>query len=239
MYVLRMPGKTVVALVVGVLAAAVGGAAGYVLAPSRSDELALANKNLATATTAARIEKDAAEGAAKRLEIVTKDKVALEQKIAAAAEAEKQAAAARAASAKKLEGAIDASAGSVITKGEAIHIVLPEKALFDGVNLTSTGKALLATVAKSLAEFPDDEIWVQGHSDDQAPAKKKLAKFASNWEVTSTHALRVVHYLQDVANVKPTRLVAQAFSEYRPISKGNRTQNRRVEIVLIPAKKSG
>jgi chemotaxis protein MotB len=60
--------------------------------------------------------------------------------------------------------------------------------------------------------------------------------FVTNWELSAARALTVVHYLQDEANIDPTRLAAVAFSQYRPVSK-NRSKNRRIEIVLYPRAK--
>jgi chemotaxis protein MotB len=60
--------------------------------------------------------------------------------------------------------------------------------------------------------------------------------FVTNWELSAARALTVVHYLQDEAQIDPTRLAAVAFSQYRPVSK-NRSKNRRIEIVLYPRAK--
>jgi chemotaxis protein MotB len=237
-----------------VLVAGLGGAAGYLLAPGDASQLAAANKALAEAQTAARVEKDRADGAQKQLEVIGKDKQALETKLAETsgkvAEAEKQAAAALAAAEQKLQSAVDKSSGTVSTEGEAIHLKLVDKVLFavGDDQLTDKGKIVLEKVGKALADLPDKQIWVQGHTDDQpigaAPAKRKGKKaapatpprFASNWELSAARALQVVHYLQDVAKIDPARLAALAFGEYRPVSKTNKAQNRRIEIVLYPHK---
>jgi chemotaxis protein MotB len=131
--------------------------------------------------------------------------------------------------------------------------------------LTDRGKAVLAKVAVALKELPDKGVWVQGHTDDQPiyipppkkdaantkakpPAKGAKPKGAptgppplsphpiTNWELSAARALSVVHYLQDVGKVDPSRLAALAFGQYRPISKSNKAQNRRIEIVLVPKK---
>ena len=92
---------------------------------------------------------------------------------------------------------------------------------------------------------------VQGHTDDQplalpkavppTPAKKgpkpagalsPAVRFPTNWELSAARALCVVHYFQDVAKLDPTRLAALAFGQYAPISKKDRSANRRIEIVV-------
>jgi len=129
--------------------------------------------------------------------------------------------------------------------------------------LSDRGKAVLDKVAAALRELPDKQVWVQGHTDDQPivvhhkktpaakgkAAKGKAAKGKAeaeddrdpgpilpitNWELSAARALSVVHYLQDVGKIAPTRLAALAFGQYRPVSRTNRALNRRIEIVLYP-----
>jgi chemotaxis protein MotB len=247
-------------IVVGVIAAiAIGGGAGYFFAPTKAKELAASQKALGAATTAAKVEADRADAAKKQVDVLTKDKTELEAKYAAAssrlAENEKKAADENAAAQKRLQQAVDTSTGEVSTEGEEIHLKLVDKVLFavGDDQLTDKGKAVLAKVGRALADLPDKQIWVQGHTDDQPiivpPPPKKSAKpvkgapkpepppgprFSSNWELSASRALQVVHYLQDVAKIEPSRLAALAFGQYRPVSKSNKAQNRRIEIVLYP-----
>ena len=243
------------------VAAAIGGGVGFVLSPAKAD-LKKAKAQLATAQTAVKTEKDRADGAEQRASVLEKDKTELEQKLsemsAKAGEMEKKVADANSAAEKKLAAAIDKSQGEVSTEGDEIHLKLVDKVLFavGDDQLTDKGKAALDKVAKALAELPDKQIWVQGHTDDTPivvppapkpdPKKKKGAKtpepaaptvrFASNWELSAARALQVVHYLQDQGKIDPTRLAALAFSQYRPVSRSNKAANRRIEIVLYPHK---
>ena len=240
------------------LVAAIGGAVGYLLAPDKGNELAAAKKEAAAQQTAAKTEKDRADGIAKQVEVLNKDKAELEKQLsdmtAKAGEMEKKAEAANEAAQKKLKNAIGDEEGSVSTEGEEIHLKLVDKVLFavGDDQLTDKGKTVLDKVAKALKDIPDKQIWVQGHTDDSPiivpPAPKKDPKkkgkepevpqirFASNWELSAARALQVVHYLQDHAKVDPTKLAALAFGEYRPVSKSNKALNRRIEIVLYPHK---
>lgn len=249
--------KVVIALVV---AAAIGGGVGFLLSPAKTD-LKKAKAELATAKTAVKTEKDRADGAEQRATVLEKDKTELEQKLsemsAKAGEMEKKVADANSAAEKKLAAAIDKSQGEVSTEGDEIHLKLVDKVLFavGDDQLTDKGKAALDKVAKALAELPDKQIWVQGHTDDTPiiippapkpdPKKTKkgakpeappapMVRFASNWELSAARALQVVHYLQDHGKIEPTRLAALAFSQYRPVSRSNKAANRRIEIVLYP-----
>jgi chemotaxis protein MotB len=251
-------GMSMAKVIIGlVIAAAVGGAAGFFFAPSKAEEVAKTKKELAASQTAQKVEKDRADGAEKRAQVLEKDKTELEQKLsevsARAGEMEKKVADANEAAQKKLQAAIDKSQGTVSTEGDEIHLKLVDKVLFavGDDQLTDKGKAALDKVAKALTELPDKQIWVQGHTDDQpivippAPKTKKkkgkepeapAVRFASNWELSAARALQVVHYLQDHGKIDPTRLAALAFSQYRPVSKSNKALNRRIEIVLYPHK---
>jgi chemotaxis protein MotB len=120
--------------------------------------------------------------------------------------------------------------------------------------LTDRGKLVLDKVAVALKELSDKQIWVQGHTDDQPifqppapkppplkkgqkpppPPEKPAVKFPTNWELSAARALTVVHYLQDVSKIEPSRLAALAFGQYRPVSRANKALNRRIEIVLYP-----
>ncbi len=156
----------------------------------------------------------------------------------------------------KLQASVDKAIGVVSADGDEITLRLVDRVLFKILEdqLTDQGKKVLDKVALALKELPDKQIWVQGHTDDQpigrlpaprpAPPKRggkpappeppPPAKFATNWELSAARALTVVHYLQDVAKVDPTRLAALAFGQYRPVSKVNKAANRRIEIVLYP-----
>ena len=160
----------------------------------------------------------------------------------------------------KLQATVDKAIGLVSADGDEITLRLVDKVLFKTLDdqLTPQGKSVLDKVAVALKEIPDKQIWVQGHTDDQPiflpptkpiappPAGKKPAKpvlpppptpvvrFATNWELSAGRALTVVHYLQDVSKVDPSRLAALAFGQYRPVSRINKAANRRIEIVLYP-----
>ncbi len=172
-----------------------------------------------------------------------------------AAELEKAANASRSEQAK-LQATVDKKFGVVSADGDKIRLQLVDKVLFKTGDdqLTDNGKLIIDKVAVALKELSDKQVWVHGHTDDQpiyiapppkGPPPKKGAKvvppvnppdgrFATNWELSAARALTVVHHLQDVSKLDPTRLAALAFGQYQPISRGNKALNRRIEIVLYP-----
>ena len=77
-------------------------------------------------------------------------------------------------------------------------------------------------------------VRVEGHTDD-TPIKN--ARFASNWDLSTARATRVVAYFILRAGLQPERLSAAGYSEYHPRA-GNtttegRARNRRVDIVIL------
>lgn len=83
----------------------------------------------------------------------------------------------------------------------------------------------------------DSKVAVEGYTDNE-PIQRSAWK--SNWELSSGRALAVLHYFIDEGGIDPTRLSAIGYGEYHPVvsndtAKGKQ-QNRRVEIVILPAK---
>jgi chemotaxis protein MotB len=138
--------------------------------------------------------------------------------------------------AARLESLVGKDEGEVVRdESGRLSLQLVDKVLFrlGEADLTDPGKAVLEQVGLALNNYPDQQIWVQGHTDD-VPIAPTNRKFSSNWELSAARALNVVHYLQHEANVDPRRLAAVAFSEYRPVARNQKWKNRRIEIVLAP-----
>jgi chemotaxis protein MotB len=116
-------------------------------------------------------------------------------------------------------------------------VQLKDKILFASGSATvgAEGKEALRKVADALKGLQGKVIRVEGHTDNVPTGSS--GPFASNWELSSARALAVVHFLQD-AGVDPTRLSGAGFAEFQPIGSNDtpegRSQNRRIEIVLVP-----
>jgi hypothetical protein len=131
-------------LVLVLLAFAAGGvAAGYVIAPKHTRELADARTQLAAAQTAARVETDRADGAQKQIDSLTKAKAELEGKLSTApaplpAEAQLP--------------ALDPALGTVSRCGAALRVRPADK----------LARAGLVKLAKTLSELPGHSLTVVG-----------------------------------------------------------------------------
>jgi len=100
------------------------------------------------------------------------------------------------------------------------------------------GKESIRKVAEVLnRDVPNSNVAIEGHTDNQPI---KYSAWKTNWELSSARALAVLHYLIDGCTVKPTRLSANGYGEFRPVvandTKENKQRNRRVEIVILPSK---
>ncbi|WP_321815026.1 MULTISPECIES: flagellar motor protein MotB [unclassified Paraburkholderia] len=91
---------------------------------------------------------------------------------------------------------------------------------------------VLSRVAGVLAQVPNGNILVEGHTDSTPIAN---ARYASNWELSSARAGAVVRYLVE-RGVEPHRLAAIGRADNFPLVAGtdpaSRALNRRVAIVV-------
>jgi chemotaxis protein MotB len=257
----RLP---LVALIAGALG---GGAGGWFLRPAIAPDARIADaaRRASEAEAAAASQKTRADALDKSLEAAGKARHDSDAKLAVAETAQAELAGKSADEAElrksaealqaRLRAAVDRATGTAIADGGDVHIRLAAGALFKPNEdaLTDHGKATLARLAAALKDVPDRQLLVQGHTDDAPIASPRptppprgarsapppAVRFASNWELSAARALAVVHYFQDVARLDPSRLTALAFGQYAPLSKRDRSANRRIEIVVAarrPAK---
>ncbi|UCB55886.1 MAG: OmpA family protein [Thiotrichales bacterium] len=136
----------------------------------------------------------------------------------------------------RLQSMIDGGQLTVSIDAGRIVINLPNNVLFNSgsANLNAEGQEALAQIGGVLKNFSDRRFQVEGHTDN-VPIKS--ARFPSNWELSTSRALAVVHLLTDMG-VTPENLSAAGFGEFRPRadneSDEGRKLNRRIEIVMLP-----
>jgi chemotaxis protein MotB len=178
--------------------------------------------------------------------------LAAEQKKSADADAARAAAeaakAAELAAAKKNFDDISSGLKSEIAAGEIkltqlqgkLTVNLVDRILFDSgkAEVKEDGRRVLDKVGGVLNSVKDKNIRIEGHTDDKPITGELLAKYPTNWELSTARATAVARYLQDKAKVDPTRLVAAGFGEFHPVAPNDtaesRALNRRIEIVLVP-----
>ncbi|WP_242393013.1 OmpA/MotB family protein [Anaeromyxobacter oryzisoli] len=139
--------------------------------------------------------------------------------------------------ANALRAEIDAGRVELTELRGRTTVKMKDKILFASGSATigKDGREALRRVGEALRSLNGKSIRVDGHTDNVPTSG---STFASNWELSSARALAVVRFLQE-QGVDPTRLSAAGFGEFQPIASNEtaegRSQNRRIEITLVPA----
>lgn len=114
-------------------------------------------------------------------------------------------------------------------------IEIPEAGAFEvgRAELVPDAERMLARIAAVVAGLPN-AVRVEGHTDDRPI---RTARFASNWDLSTARATKVVEYFITGAGIAPTRLSAAGYAEYHPrdenTTPAGRARNRRVDVVLL------
>jgi chemotaxis protein MotB len=122
-----------------------------------------------------------------------------------------------------------------IVRGKMV-VELPEGVLFDSgrADLREEGQSTLQQVAQVLAQIPNREFLVAGHTDN-VPMRSR--RFPSNWELSAARGVVVARFLAE-NGMPANRIAAAGYADTQPVSANDtdegRAQNRRIEIVLMP-----
>jgi chemotaxis protein MotB len=104
----------------------------------------------------------------------------------------------------------------------------------EGKSEISNVTEILSSIMKNIPENIDWVIRVDGHTDNTPLSG--AGEFKDNWELSQARALSVVKYMIKELNFSGSRLAANGFGEYQPISQEDtpeaRALNRRIEIKL-------
>jgi chemotaxis protein MotB len=140
--------------------------------------------------------------------------------------------------ASSLQGQIASGQVEISELRGKMTVKLKDKVLFSSASasLNKQGRAALDAVADAFKDLKGKNVVVSGYTDD-VPISAKSG-FEDNWALSAARATNVVRYLQS-KGVAPAMLGAAGFAEYRPLvpndSAANRSQNRRIEIILTAA----
>lgn len=123
---------------------------------------------------------------------------------------------------------------------DKLSVNLVEKILFDSgsAEVKSSGLKVLDRVAAILKNVKDKQIRIEGHTDNVPIGFRLTDRFPTNWELSAARATHVVRYLSEKGGISPGLLSAVGLADTRPVGPNDtpsgRSQNRRIEIVLLP-----
>jgi len=117
---------------------------------------------------------------------------------------------------------------------------LPDAILFPSGSddLTNNGVETLSRISSVLEEYPNRTIAVEGHTDDIPIGPTIKDKYATNWELSTSRAIRVMSYISENLKKPESTMSVRGYGPYRPVADNDtddgRAQNRRVVIVIGP-----
>ena len=116
-----------------------------------------------------------------------------------------------------------------------VVISVMDKFLFESgsAQLRERARPVVDAAAEALKHFPN-MVRIEGHTDNIPISNDE---FLSNWELSSARAINVAKYFVRSHGIRPERISATGYAEYRPLTSNNtvegRSRNRRVDIVIL------
>ena len=126
---------------------------------------------------------------------------------------------------------------NVHRENQVIILHITESALFDSGKdaIRQDARELLSNIVEIFDEYEGaiELIQIEGHTDN-VPIHS--ARFESNWELSTSRAVKVVKYFLEHSSIEPMKYAASGYGEYRPIaandSEEGKAKNRRVDFVI-------
>ena len=121
------------------------------------------------------------------------------------------------------------------TEGKKILVRIREKGSFPSGSATFKDDFLpvLAKLRDSLTTI-HGKVLIAGHTDN---IPIRTSRFRSNWELSSSRAVSVVHELLKTDELNPKRFLIEGHGEAHPLvpndTRENRALNRRVELTIV------
>lgn len=122
-------------------------------------------------------------------------------------------------------------------RGVVLH--LTDSILFESGQATLIpGSIVVLDKINELISSIPNPIVIEGHTDD-IPISN--SKYSDNWDLSAQRATNVLRYFLSKGNEDPSRFSASGYGEFRPnvenTSDENRSQNRRVNILIVAENK--
>lgn len=123
-------------------------------------------------------------------------------------------------------------------KNGKVYVSLDEQLLFKTGqwDVDPKGQQALSNLAEVLAQNPDINVLVEGHTDNVP--MRGAGPVKDNWDLSVMRATAVTRILLKNKAVEPKRITSAGRGEFFPIDEANtpeaRQKNRRTEIILTP-----
>ena len=142
------------------------------------------------------------------------------------------------------EEAIDAIPGfegkglSISIRNGNVYVSMDDKLLFrsGSFEIDPNGARAVRDLSEVLAQNPDINVMVEGHTDD-VPYRSN-GQLKDNLDLSAKRATTVVRLLLENKQIAPSRIIAAGRGESLPVDPAKtseaRAKNRRTEIILTP-----
>jgi chemotaxis protein MotB len=136
-----------------------------------------------------------------------------------------------------LSNEINLGLAEVFQDGESIIIRLTDQGGFESgsARLRADFTSLLNSVGDSLTGA-SGLIQIEGHTDNVAMSFGN--RYRNNWDLSSARAASVADYLQERGSISPGSMVIKGLADTKAIASNDsatgRSQNRRIEVVVLP-----
>ena len=127
---------------------------------------------------------------------------------------------------------------SISTRDGKVYVSMEDKLLFrsGSFEIDPNGARAVRDLATVLAQNPDINVMVEGHTDD-VPYRSN-GQLKDNLDLSAKRATTVVRLLLENEEIAPERIIAAGRGESLPIDPAKtaeaRAKNRRTEIILTP-----
>ena len=127
---------------------------------------------------------------------------------------------------------------TVTQRNGKVYVSLQNQLLFSSGStvVDQEGQRALRQLAAVLAQNPDIDIMIEGHTDDVPFRKGSTIK--DNWDLSVLRATSIVRILLETRDIDPTRITVAGRGEFLPVDPADtpeaRAKNRRTEIILSP-----
>ena len=127
---------------------------------------------------------------------------------------------------------------SISIKNGNVYVSMDDKLLFrsGSFEIDPNGDRAVHELATVLAQNPDINVMVEGHTDD-VPYRPN-GQLRDNLDLSAKRATTVVRLLLENKGIAPSRIIAAGRGESLPVASGKtseaRAKNRRTEIILTP-----